>query len=171
MRSLARAFVLGFLDRVSTRSDDGNTWTTFSSRVSRSTSSSQATAVRTRVSSVADSRSNALLLVLAEDLAGRGHHLSAESASCGPGCAVLSEDAVDLLAGEPRARGHPELAFHVVSGAHRAAHSAPMLTVPSGPACFLKIVLQRAGDVGMDHQSHIRFVDAHAEGVGRRDRA
>ena len=38
--------------------EDGNTCTRFSSRVSRTASSNQATAVRTRVSSVAVSRSN-----------------------------------------------------------------------------------------------------------------
>ena len=43
---------------VLTRSEDGNTCTTFSSRVRSRDSSSQATAVRTRVSSVAESRSN-----------------------------------------------------------------------------------------------------------------
>ena len=43
---------------VPTRSDEGNTWVRFSSRVSSTASSSQATAVRTRVSSVAESRSN-----------------------------------------------------------------------------------------------------------------
>ena len=43
-----------------TRSDDGNTCTRFSSRVSSTASSSQATAVRKRVSSVAESRSKTL---------------------------------------------------------------------------------------------------------------
>ena len=39
-----------------TRREDGNTWTRFSSLLSSTASSSQATAVRTRVSSVAVSR-------------------------------------------------------------------------------------------------------------------
>ena len=43
---------------VATRREDGNTCTRFSSLVSSTASSSHATAVRTRVSSVAESRSN-----------------------------------------------------------------------------------------------------------------
>ena len=42
-----------------TRRDEGKTCTRFSSRVNSTASSSQATAVRTRVSSVVESRSNA----------------------------------------------------------------------------------------------------------------
>ena len=40
------------------------------------------------------------------------------------------------------------------------------LSVASGAARFLEIGLGAVGQVVMDHEPHVRFVDAHAEGVG-----
>ena len=71
---------------------------------------------------------------------------------------------MDLPPREPRAGRHAELALHVVL---RVKQNAPRsLLVPSGAARLLEIVLQRAGDVGVDDQAHVRLVDAHPEGVG-----
>ena len=123
-------------------------------------------AVRTRVSSVAESRSNASLVVLAEDLPGGGDHLAAQ-ALLAVEVAQRSQDAMDFAPGEPRARRHPELALHVVLRVEQ--HAARRLAVASGAARLLEIVFQRSGDVGMDDQPHVRLVDPHAEGVGRRD--
>ena len=76
---------------------------------------------------------------------------------------------MNLLPGKPRARGHAELTLYVVGRVEQ--HASRRRAVTSGPACLLEIVLQRTGDVGVDHQPNVRLVDAHAEGVGRRDRA
>ena len=71
-----------------TCSDDGKTRTWFSLRLSSCASSSQATAVRTRESSVVESRLKSLVLVLAEDLAGAGHDLAAAAVASVQGCAA-----------------------------------------------------------------------------------
>jgi hypothetical protein len=43
--------------------------------------------------------------------------------------------------------------------------------VPPGPARLLVVVLERAGELVVDHHAHVRAVDAHAEGVrGNHDR-
>ena len=108
-----------------------------------------------------------VLVVLAEDLAGGGDHLATQ-APLPVQVAQRPQDAVDLAPGEPRARGHPELAFHVFLRIEQ--HAARRLPVASGAARLLKIVLQRPGDVGVDDQSDIGLVDPHAEGVrGRND--
>ena len=109
-----------------------------------------------------------LVLVLAQNLAGGGHHVAVE-ALLPVQVAERPENAVDLLPGEPRPRRHAELPLHVVRRVEQ--HATRRLPIPPGAACLLEIVLQRAGDVGVDHEAHVRLVDAHAEGVGRRDRA
>ena len=76
---------------------------------------------------------------------------------------------MDLLPGKPRARRHAELALHIVGRVEQ--HAARRCAVPPCAPCLLEIVLQRTGDIGVDHQTNIGFVDAHAEGIGRRDRA
>ena len=40
---------------------------------------------------------------------------------------------------------------------------------PFQRARLLQVVLQGAGDIGVDDQAHVRLVDAHAEGVGGDD--
>ena len=42
-------------------------------------------------------------------------------------------------------------------------------TVPSGPADFLIVVVDAFGQVVMDDETDIRFVDPHAEGDRRHD--
>ena len=66
-----------------------------------------------------------------------------------------------------RARAQHELALGVLAAEQQ--HAAGGLAVASGPAGLLHVVLQRARDVGMDHQPDVRLVDPHAEGVGRGD--
>ena len=109
-----------------------------------------------------------LLLVLAQNLAGGGHHIAVE-ALLAVEVAERPKDAVNLLPREPRVRRHAELALHVVGRVEQ--HAARRLAVASGAARLLEVVLQRAGNVGVDHEAHVRLVDAHAEGVGRGDRA
>ena len=109
-----------------------------------------------------------VFLVLTEYLAGGGYHVAVE-ALLPVQVAARPENAVDLLPGEPCARRHAELPLHVVRRVEQ--HAARRLPVPPGATRLLEIVLQRAGDVGVDHEAHVRLVDAHAEGVGRRDRA
>ena len=43
------------------------------------------------------------------------------------------------------------------------------VTVPARSARLLQVVLQRAWNVGVDHDPDVGLVDTHAEGVGRRD--
>ena len=61
------------------------------------------------------------------------------------------------------------LAFDVVGGVEQ--HATRRRPVAPGPAGFLQVVFQRTGDVGVDDQAHVGFVDAHAEGVGGGDDA
>ena len=74
---------------------------------------------------------------------------------------------MDLAPGEPGARREAELTLHVLRGVEQ--HAAGRGPIASGPARFLQVVLQGAGNVGVDHQPHVRLVDAHAEGVGGGD--
>ena len=46
-------------------------------------------------------------------------------------------------------------------------HGIGPLPVTACPTRLLVILLQGIGDVDMNHQPHIRLVDAHAEGIGR----
>ena len=154
---------------VLTRSEDGNTCTIFSSRVRSCDSSSQATAVRTAGVVGRGVAFEHLLIVLAQDLAGGRHHVAVEALLLPVEIAQGSQDPVDLLAGEARARRHAELALDVVRRIEKNA--ARRVAVAPGAAGFLQVILQRARDVGVDHQPHVRLVDPHAEGVGGRDRA
>ena len=70
---------------------------------------------------------------------------------------------MDLAPREPGTRRHAELPFHVVGVVEQ--HAVRLLLVPAGAAGLLQVVLQRRGDVGVDHQPHIGLVDTHAEGV------
>ena len=77
------------------------------------------------------------------------------------------QDSVNLPPREPRAGRHAELALHVVLRVEQYA-ACPLL-IPSSAARLLQVVLQGAGDIGVDDQAHVRLVDAHAEGVGGDD--
>ena len=48
-------------------------------------------------------------------------------------------------------------------------HAAGRLLVPSRSSRLLQVVLQGSGNVGVDHEAYVRFVDAHAEGIGGGD--
>ena len=74
---------------------------------------------------------------------------------------------MDFLTREPGTGRHAKLALNVVLGVEQ--HAAGILTVASGAAGLLQVVLQGAGDVGVNDQPHVGFVDAHAEGVGGDD--
>ena len=61
------------------------------------------------------------------------------------------------------------LALDVVGDVEQ--HAAGGGPVASGAPGLLQVILERAGDVGVDDQPHVGLVDAHAEGVGRGDDA
>ena len=107
-----------------------------------------------------------IVLILAQNLPGGGHHLPLGAL---PPVQVPQrlQDAVNLLAREAGTGGHAELALHVLLGVEQ--HAPGRLLVPSGPARFLQVVLQRPGNVGVNHQPDVGLVDAHAEGVGGDD--
>ena len=132
------------------------------------------------------------VLVLAEDLAGGGDDLAggaplvavarprtryrprtrraggpAPRALLAVEAAQRLQDAVDLAPGEPGARRKAELPLHILRRVEQ--HAAGRGPIASGAARFLQVVLQGAGNVGVDHQPHVRLVDAHAEGVGGDD--
>ena len=107
-----------------------------------------------------------LLVVLSEDLSRRGLDLAVQALLL-VHVAQRPQHAVDLTPREPGAGRHAELALHVVLRVEQDA-TRPLL-VPSSAARLLEIVLQRAGDVGVDDQANVRLVDAHAEGVGGDD--
>jgi hypothetical protein len=75
----------------------------------------------------------------------------------------------DFAMVETRPRRHRELTLHVARGVQQ--HTARRRSVAPGATRFLQIVLERTRDVGVHHQAHVRFVDAHAERVRRDDRA
>ena len=152
---------------VLTRSEDGNTWTTFSSRVRSCDSSSQATAVRTRVSSVAESRSNTF--------SSSSPRISPAVATTSPAKRFFRSRLRRALRipwissrDEARARRHAELALDVVRRIEKNA--TRRIAVAPGAAGFLQVILQRARYVGVDHQPHVRLVDPHPEGIGGHDR-
>ena len=64
-------------------------------------------------------------------------------------------------------RRQAELPLHIVRGVEQ--HAAGPVSVPTGAPGLLQVVLQGAGNVGVNHQAHVRLVDAHAEGVGGDD--
>ena len=45
-------------------------------------------------------------------------------------------------------------------------HGEGLLSVASGTSCLLEVSLGRVGHIHMDHDAHVGFVDAHAEGIG-----
>ena len=109
-----------------------------------------------------------LVLVLAEDFAGARHYLSVEPLfPVQP--AQRPQDGVDFLSCEPGARRQAELPLDIVRRVEQ--HATRRLPVAPCAPRLLEIILQRAGNVGVDHQPDVRLVDPHAEGVGRRDRA
>ena len=73
-----------------------------------------------------------------------------------------------MVAAEPGARRHAELALDVILCVHQ--HAACGLLVPAGSTGLLKIVLKRPRDVGVNNEAHVRLVYSHAEGVGGDDR-
>ena len=107
-----------------------------------------------------------VVLVLAQHLAGGGYHLTVRAL---PAVQLPQrpEHAVNLSPGQPGAGRHPELPFHVVLVVEQ--HAPGRFLVPSGAARLLQVVLQGAGNVGVDHEAHVGLVDAHAEGVGGDD--
>ena len=109
-----------------------------------------------------------LFLVLAEDLAGRGYDLATQTLFPIQ-VAQRSQDAVDFPPGEPRICRQAKLSLHIVRRIEQ--HATRHLSVAAGAAGLLYVVLQRSRDVGVDHQPHVRLVDAHAEGIGSRDHA
>ena len=117
---------------------------------------------------VDDTALERVVLILAEYLTGGGHHLAVQTL-LPVQVAQRSENAVDFYPGEARARRHAELTLHVVRRVQH--HAACRFAVPAGAAGLLKIILQRARDVGVDDQPHVRLVYPHAEGVGGRNRA
>ena len=46
-------------------------------------------------------------------------------------------------------------------------HGVGMATITASASCLLEISLEGVGNIVVNHDSHIGFVDAHAEGVGR----
>ena len=68
---------------------------------------------------------------------------------------------------ELREAAEAELGIHVRTVEQQ--HAFCLLLVASRPSRFLKIVFQRTGNLGMNHQPHIGLVHAHAERVGRND--
>ena len=77
------------------------------------------------------------------------------------------QDGLDFPPREPGPRRQAELPLDVIWRMEEYATRRPL--VAAGAARFLQVVFQGAGDVGMNHHAHVRFVDAHAEGVGRDD--
>ena len=61
----------------------------------------------------------------------------------------------------------PELPLNVVQCVEQ--YAARRLLVSSGAARLLQVVLQGAGNVGVDHKTHVRLVYTHAEGVSGDD--
>ncbi len=108
-----------------------------------------------------------LVFVLAEDFACRSDHLATQ--------ALLpihfpqrSQDALYLHPAQPRTSRHTELSLHVIRRIKQ--HATCRFTIPSRAAGLLQIILQRARDIGVDDQPHIRLVDSHSESVGCGDR-
>ena len=66
-----------------------------------------------------------------------------------------------------RRRGQAELGLDVLLIEQQ--HAAGGLAVPAGAPGLLQVVLQRARDVGVDHDPDVGLVHPHAEGVRRRD--
>ena len=140
--------------------------TRFSSRLRRAASSSQATAVFTRVSSVALSPPERVVFIFKQNFSGRRHYFT-------PGLMFAvrltqrAEDAVNFAPVEAGPRRHAELPLNVVRGVEQYATRG--LTIPARPPRFLQVVLQRPRDISVNHQPHIGFVNAHAERVGGRN--
>ena len=99
-----------------------------------------------------------MFIVFQENLAGGGDHLAFQ-ALLAVQVAQRPEHAVNLASGEAGAGGHTELTLHVVLGVEENA--AGFLLVATGPAGLLEVVFQRARDIGVNHQPHVGFVDAH----------
>ena len=74
---------------------------------------------------------------------------------------------MDFPPGQSGRCRHAELPFHVLRRIKE--HASRGLPVPPRAACLLHVVLQRTGNVRVDHQAHVRFVDAHSEGIGGRN--
>ena len=70
---------------------------------------------------------------------------------------------------EPRARGEAELRLDVLLVVEE--HAPGGVAVAPGAPRLLQVALERAGDVGVQDDADVRFVDAHAEGVRRNDDA
>lgn len=84
----------------------------------------------------------------------------------------LAQGAQHALDVAPRQAGvgrHTVLALDVVGGVEQ--YATRRRPVAAGSTGFLQVVFQRAGDVGVDDQANVGFVDAHAEGVGGGDDA
>ena len=107
-----------------------------------------------------------VLIILTQNLAGGGDHLAFQTLLAVQ-IAKRSEDAVDLSTSETRTGRHAELALDIVHGVKK--HATGFAQVTAGPARFLQVVLEGTGNVGVDHDPHIRLVYTHAERVGRGD--
>ena len=66
---------------------------------------------------------------------------------------------------QPRAGGERELLF-VCRRVRNSRQTVRVRAVSARPAGFLEVALEGARNLGVNHRTHIRFVDSHAEGVG-----
>ncbi len=85
------------------------------------------------------------------------------------GLAKSPQDPGDVLSIQPGQSRQPELGLYVLLVIEQDAFGVE--AVAAGPSRLLYVVFQGSGDVQVDHQPHILFVDAHAEGVGGADDA
>ncbi len=106
-------------------------------------------------------------VVVGKDLARRDHDLRLARA---PGLSAQeSQDFDDVLRGKARARRQSELDLDVLLVVEQDALRVAL--VAARAAGFLQVVLDGAGDLGMDHEPHVGLVDTHAERVRRGDHA
>ena len=107
--------------------------------------------------------------LLAQDFAGGGDHLAVHLLIAVPAVQIAQglQDALDFVPSEPETRRQPELALYVVRRVQQ--HATGRLLVAAGTAGLLQVVLQGSGNVGVNHQAHVRLVNAHAKGVCRDD--
>ena len=106
------------------------------------------------------------VLVLAQNFAGRRDHRAAH-ALLSIQIAQRLQNALNLSPRKAGTGGEPELAFHVLGSVEQ--HAAGRGAIAAGAPRLLQVVFQGTGDVGVNDQTHVRLVDAHAEGVGGDD--
>ena len=91
-------------------------------------------------------------------------HLPATYTRLGIGCSLSQQLTTDILLGNGFAL-HELIEFlQVLLGIERDTHA--LTAVTTGTASLLIVAFQRLGDIIMDDETHIGFVDTHTEGDG-----